>query len=163
MAQIEQIKAELERQIEELYTEYQELAKYEVWKTANDKKIAFQTLKSFLSFIESMEKEQPSYDTVCNEIFGVKEPQELDEAAEEQWAAMEYASTAARESSSVRDWCTDDIVNAFKAGAKWMAEQGEIHETTVLENYDGLLIEDMSVSQDIFKKSDNVIVQIRKK
>ena len=58
MAQVEQIKAELERQIEELCTEYQELAKYEVWKTANDKKIAFQTLKSFLSFIESMEKEQ---------------------------------------------------------------------------------------------------------
>ena len=61
------------------------------------------------------------------------EPQGLDEAAAEQCAAMEYVSTA-RESESVRDWCTDDVVNAFKAGAEWQKEQIPSTEETELNS-----------------------------
>ena len=42
----------------------------------------------------------------------------------------------------------------------WLENQGEIHEATVLENYDGALIEEIYL--DKFKKGDKVIVQIRK-
>ena len=49
--------------------------------------------------------------------------EDLEEAKETQWAAMEYTSSVAKSSTSVRDWCTNDVVDAFKAGAKWDKQQ----------------------------------------
>ena len=73
---------------------------------------------------------------------------------------------AAEESATKEGLLAGPVHNAavrtFKAGAKWMAEQGETHEMEVLENFDGLLITDMGVSSEMFNKGDKVIVQIRK-
>lgn len=86
-----------------------------------------------------------------------KEPQGLDEAAEE-W---------------VDENCFDcDIIgegrsrDAFKAGAEWMAEQGETHNGIVYAfNGDSntRFVSGNFLSQENFNLGDNVIVQIRKK
>ena len=87
---------------------------------------------------------------------------------EEQWAAMEYASNTARESTSVRDWCTDDIVNAFKAGAKFQAEQGYSREAEVKEDAGGypyideIELYDYDNDKPLAKKGDKVRIQITK-
>ena len=87
----------------------------------------------------------------------VKEPQGLNEAAEEQWAAMEYVSNTAREASSARGWQTDDVVNAFKAGAAWRDAQipklpdnlGEAAEEYLTDKNVGELYQDFT--KDTFK------------
>ena len=76
----------------------------------DERKRFIEEYKSLLSFINSLPEEPESED--------------VEEAAREtQWAAMEYTSKAAKESTSVRDWCTDDVVNAFIGGAKWQLEK----------------------------------------
>ena len=106
-------------------------------------------LTAYLASIESLEKEQPQgHDEVklkeardyydrCTTEWAKKEmldkfPElKLDEAAEEQWAAMEYASKAALLSSSA-GWRTSDVTDAFKAGAKWRERQMEMPDSTKL-------------------------------
>lgn len=59
-------------------------------------------------------------------------------------------------------YCPHTVEEIFRAGIEWLAEQGVSYQTTILENYDGLLITDMEVPSDKFNKGDKVIVQIRK-
>ena len=74
------------------------------------------------------------------------------------------------------DWEMQDVLDAFKAGAKWMAEQGESHEGVVTD--DGMFIkfnddkwvEMIALDPTLelkppfkLKDGDKVIVQIRRK
>ena len=81
-----------------------------------------------------------------------KEPQGLDEAAEE------YAK--------LRNAAYETVFYAFKAGAEWMAEQGVSKEAEIEVHGDvGWLKQSTSVIDvpDDFKDGDTVIVQVRKK
>lgn len=55
------------------------------------------------------------------------------------------------------------IYNAFKAGAKWMAEQGETLESLIWRDEDDKLFIEAFVDENKFKMADNVTIQIRKK
>lgn len=55
------------------------------------------------------------------------------------------------------------IYNAFKAGAKWMAEQGETLESLIWRDEDDKLFIDALVDENKFKMADNVTIQVRKK
>ena len=95
-------------------------------------------LRSKVVFLSNTEMENSLRSLIDNilywtshfdEYFGESAPQGLDEAAEEYWPdfSNDFASKAAVE--SIRD--------AFKAGAKWMAEQGVSVERTVDDFGDG--------------------------
>ena len=55
------------------------------------------------------------------------------------------------------------IYNAFKAGAKWMAEQGETLESLIWRDEDDKLFIEAFVDENKFKMADNVTIQVRKK
>lgn len=103
-------------------------------------------LKDLLSMIE---KDEPSL------------PSNLDEVALQWCDSVKFYSDL-----------SGTPINAFKAGAKWMAEQGETKEGIVVDNNDYIDFEDNSfidVRPTLYKKAFNlhdgekVIVQIRKK
>ena len=90
--------------------------------------------------IAPLQQEQPSL------------PSDLDEAAEEysrKKAVKYYGNT----------------FYAFKAGAEWMAGQGETHETEIVSriNARGLLPAVTCLVDNSYKEGDKVVVQIRKK
>ena len=57
------------------------------------------------------------------------------------------------------------VKNIFKAGAEWMAGQGVSMDASVVPYDDGLGLDmsDEDMLSGIFKKGDEVIMQIRKK
>lgn len=61
---VDKLIAEIEKKKEILVSEYNELAKYEVWKSANDKKIKINTIGEIISLIviASIQQEQPEVD-----------------------------------------------------------------------------------------------------
>lgn len=88
--------------------------------------------------------------------------EELDKSLKE--AAEEYADKIEFDTNYNDEWINqEDVFNAFKAGAEWMAGQGASYNTevgwidgpTVLDWPDNIL--------DGFKMGDKVVVQIRKK
>lgn len=117
-------------------------------------------LKWLLENIDSLQQEQPSL------------PDNLDEAAEKQARSFGYMK---------EDYEYKELIETFKAGAEWMAEQGVIDsiEGTVCGRvYDhinirytddvGKTLEPRNISHipvDVnkYKIGDKVIVQIRKK
>ena len=134
---IEKIKAEIERLKKE----------YEVrpWEEVTSHGVA-ETFSELLSFIESLDKEQP---------------QGLDEAAEE----YTYGDLSEEERKEV-ECVADSLIDAFKAGAEWQREQGETHNEMVYAfNGDGntRYISGIFLSPKNFELADKVIVQIRKK
>ena len=52
---------------------------------------------------------------------------------------------------------------AFKAGAEWMAQQGQTFESVVWMDEDDKLFIEAFVDENKFKMADNVIIQVRKK
>ena len=109
-------------------------------------------IKSFdklLAFIDSLPEEKPSL------------PDNLDEAAEEYaWQKEEPLAEEERLST-----CFNPCIEAFKAGGKWMAEQGYTTETiidrTPMNGPIGICLHLHDSTG--FKIDDKVIVQIRKK
>lgn len=109
-------------------------------------------IKSFdklLAFIDSLPEEKPSL------------PDNLDEAAEEYaWQKEEPLAEGERLST-----CFNPRIEAFKAGGKWMAEQGYTTETiidrTPMNGPIGICLHLHDSTG--FKIDDKVIVQIRKK
>jgi len=95
------------------------------------------------------------------QLESVEEPKGLDEAA------YKYGRDWYRKRMGLShkcNGCYSHIVDAFKAGAKWMAEQGETQDNIVVEISDGLLLNGyVYVSPEKFQHKDKVIVQIRKK
>ena len=124
-----------------------------------------ETCDRILSFIESQEKEprdcgkgihKQEY-TGCDMSL-MDESQRLDEAAEEQAKSFGYMSF---------DYEFDENVESFKAGAKWMAEQGVSFESAI-DYYDGYYLDCEEQEHEAIEKLgvkvlDKVIVQIRKK
>ena len=79
-------------------------------------------------------------------------PSNLDEAAEDSWALYEYRE-------SPKGLYSTCYVDGFKAGAEWMAEQGE---TKVLVVESPVLGPPMICCPVNANNGDKVIVQIRK-
>ena len=59
------------------------------------------------------------------------------------------------------DWETQDVLDAFKSGAEWHAEQGETYTTEVIMLPGG--IKKIQYAVEGFEPGDKVIVQIRRK
>lgn len=102
--------------------------------------------------ITSLQQEQPSL------------PSNLDEAANN------YGVDIRLGYPRVMDETDRYIYNAFKAGAKWMAEQGVTREVEVKEDAGGypyidkhFELYDYDKDEPLFKAGDKVVVQIRKK
>lgn len=76
-------------------------------------------------------------------------PSDIDEAAEE------YAYKT--------QWDHGVRFDAFKAGAEWMAGQGETLESLIWRDEDDKLFIEAFVDENKFKMADNVTIQIRKK
>lgn len=55
------------------------------------------------------------------------------------------------------------FITGFKAGAKWMAKQGESHDSIVWQDEDGDLFVQVFINDSQFKMVDKIIVQVRKK
>lgn len=88
-----------------------------------------------------------------NECFKPSLPSNLDEAAEE--FARFYDNGT----------CDGIAQECFKAGAEWMAGQGESHETEIVSRVtgNGLLPAVTCLVNKSYKEGDKVVVQIRKK
>lgn len=102
-----------------------------------------------------------------------QEPQGLDEAARK--AGLEYAPVRSGEAIDTNGdyYETDDVewpsrcgfINGFKAGAEWMAGQGESITATVVSFNGGNILsydEEFAPLVQRRKLGDKVIVQIRK-
>lgn len=84
-------------------------------------------------------------------------PSNLDKAAEKYaWMKEEPLSDGERLS-----FCFNPRIDAFKAGAKWMTEQGETIDGEVLPL--GLWLRDYTNSKTSYPLGTKVVVQIRKK
>lgn len=106
-----------------------------------------------LSFINSLQQEQPSL------------PSNIDEAAEEyaytNWQSDDYHEGA---SEGLPFDAIGHTEKCFKAGAEWMAEQGETQEHFVIGSLIGSSCGLTIVCYtEKFAVGDKVIVQIRKK
>ena len=90
---------------------------------------------------------------------------------------LEYAAINCKEQMAKENpgasWDCTDVLNAFKAGAEWVAKQGVSYETELGWEIDGDRafpeldppVEDLLMPSDIslnFNDGDKVIVQIRK-
>lgn len=64
----EKLKAEIDKKRKILISEYNELAKYEVWRSANNNKIKINTISDILSLITSLQQEQPEVNLDNNTI-----------------------------------------------------------------------------------------------
>ena len=90
---------------------------------------------------------------VVKQMQELRLPSGLDEAAEE------YAYNL----QLLPDIPLRILVKAFKAGAQWMAEQGETQKGEIKIRFSGQLIVEAPVYNDgDFKLGDNVTVQIRR-
>ena len=78
----------------------------------------------------------------------------LDEAAEDSWAVYEYRE-------SPRGLYSTCYVDGFKAGAEWMAGQGETVEGYIAGTNEVAAI--LAIPRKEHNKGDKVVVQIRKK
>ena len=78
----------------------------------------------------------------------------LDEAAEDSWAVYEYRE-------SPRGLYSTCYVDGFKAGAEWMAGQGETVEGYIAGINEVAAI--LAIPRKEHNKGDKVVVQIRKK
>ena len=97
--------------------------------------------ENLLDFVISLQQEQLSL------------PSGLDDAAEK------YSENILANNEDLQD----AIEDAFKAGAEWMARQGELFESTVFVNAMGdSYVDGYYLSQKI-KEGEKVIIQIRKK
>ena len=83
-------------------------------------------------------------------------PSNLDEAAEESWAVYEYRE-------SPKGLYSTCYVDGFKAGAEWMAGQGETLNSLIWRDEDDKLFIDAFVDENKFKMAENVTIQVRKK
>ena len=93
------------------------------------------------------------------------EPKGLDEAAEEySFNIPSVLFERMQDEVDMETW-KEEIENAFKAGTKWMAEQGETEEAEVgYWNQRGLSIHlDKSLEKLGFEEGDKVIIQLKKK
>ena len=96
-----------------------------------------------------------------------KQPQELDEAAEEFLPESHgyFPCGMSLNASEEEGWSRKQMLAMFKAGAKWMAEQGVTTEQTVgrtpLNGPNGVTV--FLYDFDGFQPGDKVVVQIRKK
>lgn len=97
-----------------------------------------------LSFLDTLEAEKPPL------------PEGLEEAAEKHISNVFDAV-----GHPGWDWEMQDVLDAFKAGAKWMAERGESHTSEVIMLPGG--IKKIQHAVEEFEPGDKVIVQIRKK
>ena len=161
MNQIQTIKQEIERRIEQV-------------EDFKDNPVADE-LRNILSFIESLEKEQPKRKLrkVCNLREDLKADKPIEERLEELRqirAEKDRLDEAAEESAKKEGFLAGPVHNAaartFKAGAKWMAEQGW-HEEAVIKGSEDVVWLTYNVELPIdlakyFKDGDKVIVQIRK-
>ena len=162
----EEIKAEIKRQQRKLTI----ISQSNNTELCRDAAIQNGTYEHLLSFIESLEKELPTIHPceVCK--VGIKssteEPQGLDEAAT--FSSIDYVDSIPDGGTDKHPWNDEDVEtayqNGFKAGAKWMAEQGttieaEIDETSLKNPF----IPDIYLIGQPFNLGDKVIVQIRKK
>lgn len=115
-------------------------------------------------------------DKFMDEVRG-REPEDLEEEEEESWrmkyrlwegfadiddASYQYAYDMSN------DWAQEkptwkQVQDSFKAGAKWMANQGETIEDEVGICQDAEMTPLIEVCPKTFKAGDKVIVQIRKK
>ena len=91
------------------------------------------------------------------EALSVELPAGLDEAAEK-WKEEHFR----REYYQIPK---DAMSRSFKAGAEWMAGQGESHETEIVSRVtgNGLLPAVTCLVNKSYKEGDKVVVQIRKK
>lgn len=83
-------------------------------------------------------------------------PSNLDEAAEDSWAVYEYRE-------SPKGLYSTCYVDGFKAGAEWMAGQGETLNSLIWRDEDDKLFIDAFVDENKFKMAENVTIQVRKK
>lgn len=83
-------------------------------------------------------------------------PSNLDKAAEDSWAVYEYRE-------SPKGLYSTCYVDGFKAGAEWMAGQGETLNSLIWRDEDDKLFIDAFVDENKFKMSENVTIQVRKK
>lgn len=72
--------------------------------------------------------------------------------------AKEYESNIGSQ-----DYVPIEIEEAFKAGAEWMARQGETSESLIWRDEDDKLFIEVFVDENKFKMAENVTIQIRKK
>ena len=152
MTKIEQIKAEIERRIAILNKELKPAASEDFvssWaSTANNKRV---TLQSILSFIDSLEKEQPKG---------------LDEAAEE--AVLSVFTDYVDLKTPFREEKISIVKKIFYAGVKWIEEQyiscdGEVIAVGGSNGTQKEIEIALPISKPRFKCEDKVIVQIKKK
>ena len=72
--------AELEKKKKILVSKYNVLAKYEVWRSANENKIKIDTISDILSLITSLQQEQPEVEQdIANVVKSYYDVQELKE------------------------------------------------------------------------------------
>lgn len=98
-------------------------------------------------FIDMVSKEQPSL------------PSNIDEAAVE-YAWQKEGPLAEGERLSV---CFNPRIETFKAGAEWLAQQGQTLDSLIWRDEDDKLFIEVFVDENKFKMADNVTIQVRKK
>ena len=120
-----------------------------------------ETIKSLHEALDSLDITFPYRCTLVNAIehLSIPEPQGLEKAAEE------YAKSVLSKKYAI---LRVDIADAFKSGAKWMAEQGYSQETYVYYNRfndetEAVIHLGRDGERGGFQPGDRVIVQIRKK
>jgi len=99
------------------------------------------------------EKEEPEKTTGIEEE---KLPEGLEEAA-----VNHVQSVVDAVGHPGWDWETQDVLDAFKSGAEWHAEQGKTYTTEVIMLPGG--IKKIQHAVEGFEPGDKVIVQIRRK
>lgn len=82
-------------------------------------------------------------------------PSNLDEAAEDSWSVYEYRE-------SPRGLYSTCYVDGFKAGAEWLARQGETIEGEILTTSD-YGWETIRIPKKLYPLGTKVTIQIRKK
>jgi len=91
-------------------------------------------------------------------------PSNLDEAAEEyaynNWEDNDYHTGA---SEGLPFDAIGHTEKCFKAGAEWMAGQGQTIESLVWRGEDDKLFIQAFIDENEFEMADNIIIQIRKK
>ena len=122
-----------------------------------------ETIKALHDTLDSVDITFPHRLAIVEAIehLSIPEPQGLDEAAEE--AYPDERVVLARGNTCLS--CGRVKRAAFKAGAKWMADQGLVKETQVYaDRWTDVDVVNVSLGQGEygFKAGDKVIVQIRK-
>lgn len=165
MNQIEQIKAEIKRRIEQYDKQANAAAEKDLPNTLQANELAINLCNDILAFIESLEKgnigqlgkDGPIVEFVDASESLEKEPLKgLDEVAEKK-----YQDPDVKKGTSVfanDEWReVEKLRNAFKNGVKWMAEQGVSMEITDETKW-------TDVDTFVHRNCDGaIVIQIRKK